>query len=299
MAGKIDLLIKQFIGESWEDEYDFGKDKNEGSLGDAEPEKGKMHKALGLEPDTNVADAYSGDAKKLADDLSKKVGHDEAMKMLLYAGNIHKGSDIFDKAVKYLKSINEDDGYGNTTPSDLGGGNVVSYPQNPDGNNLASLSPDYKFGSGDVICSEPFKFHKRMGESAGFRRAQMPQINSVASTTNVIYHLTKNHDVRKVKMPLGDLKPAQVDMDVDKVSDKIETLPEPKDICFITCQNGHLVDSHHLWAAALQKYGEDELVTVYKVKHPIGKLLGILNRMKCTYKDGDFDEEQDNYLPNM
>jgi hypothetical protein len=76
--------------------------EKEKQLSDVKVKHGKMHKILGLKPGTEIHNHYKSGAS-LGDALSKKVGADKAKKMLAFAGNIHKGSDIFDAALNHLK----------------------------------------------------------------------------------------------------------------------------------------------------------------------------------------------------
>lgn len=75
------------------------------TLGTAKVKEGKMHKLLKLPKDMKVSVAYTS-GKKLAEDLLKATGDkDEAMKMLVFAANIDKEDNVFDRAVRALKKM--------------------------------------------------------------------------------------------------------------------------------------------------------------------------------------------------
>lgn len=65
-------------------------------------EAGRMHDVLGIPEDEKVSDVYKS-GESLAKDLEAQVGREDAMKMLVFAGNMNKGDDVFDKAREYLK----------------------------------------------------------------------------------------------------------------------------------------------------------------------------------------------------
>ena len=74
---------------------------------DVKPEKGKMHKVLGIPEDDKIEDHYSS-GKDLASALVKAVKGDKkkAAGMLAFAANVKGGTrDIFDKALVALKTI--------------------------------------------------------------------------------------------------------------------------------------------------------------------------------------------------
>lgn len=65
------------------------------------PEKGKMKKVLGIPDDKEISDVYSS-GKKLAKDLTDKVGLKDAKSMLAFAANVNKKEDVFDVALRNL-----------------------------------------------------------------------------------------------------------------------------------------------------------------------------------------------------
>jgi hypothetical protein len=98
--------IKQYTSESLLEGSIpmFDQFIEESKLSDAEPEKGKMHELLGLDPKEKITSKYSS-GEKLASDLLKANYGDKrkTSSMLAFAANIHKGEDIFDKALSSLK----------------------------------------------------------------------------------------------------------------------------------------------------------------------------------------------------
>ena len=86
----------------------FDQFVNEGALYKAREKMkvGKMHKVLGLKPEEDITKVYTS-GKKLAEDLVKKVGKKSANGMLALAANLNPKYNIFDKAHKALKNIEE------------------------------------------------------------------------------------------------------------------------------------------------------------------------------------------------
>jgi hypothetical protein len=86
----------------------FESFQNEGKMwvSGVKPNKGAMHKALGLPEDKKVTDVYKS-GKKLAEDLVSKVGKKKASGMINFAANADKTENIFDVAQKHLSKIEE------------------------------------------------------------------------------------------------------------------------------------------------------------------------------------------------
>lgn len=90
------------------------------SIVDAEVKQGRMHKILNVPADKKIQDVYDS-GESLANALTKKVGHSDAMKMLNYAANIRTSHDIFDAARNYLKESEEIE---NDMPTIKSGGSI-------------------------------------------------------------------------------------------------------------------------------------------------------------------------------
>jgi DNA-binding transcriptional regulator GbsR (MarR family) len=77
-------------------------------VADVEPKKGKMHKLLNIPEEKKVSDVYTS-GKKIAQDLLDATGdRKEATSMLAFAANTNKEDDIFDKALKIIKNLEEE-----------------------------------------------------------------------------------------------------------------------------------------------------------------------------------------------
>ena len=75
---------------------------------DAKPEKGKMHKLLGLKDDETVTGKYTS-GEKLAKALLKATNNDrkKVASMLAFAANVDKTDNVLDSALKYMKKSND------------------------------------------------------------------------------------------------------------------------------------------------------------------------------------------------
>ena len=74
----------------------------------AKPKKGKMHELLGLDPDEKVSSKYTS-GKKLAEALLKATNNDKkkVASMLAFAANVDKTDNVLDKALRYLKKLDD------------------------------------------------------------------------------------------------------------------------------------------------------------------------------------------------
>ena len=72
---------------------------------DVKPEKGKMHRMLGLKPDENIATKYTSGKKLAADLLKAAKNKKEATGMLAFSANISPKDNVFDKALRAMKDL--------------------------------------------------------------------------------------------------------------------------------------------------------------------------------------------------
>lgn len=127
-------------------------------------------------------------------------------------------------------------------------------------------------------------YYGKMHTNLGIKRADMPQLWGSAAMAKVINWLTSKYVVVPKRMRLGDLKPTQCEMSDKKIKKAVEHVNIDQ-MAFITSKSNHIVDSHHSWAAALEKYGENKEVDVYKVSDLETKpLLKVLNSIKQVSK---------------
>lgn len=78
------------------------------SITDVKVQKGKMHKVLNIPEDELIEDYYKSPVK-LVNDLIAKVGKEKATGMIAYAANITKKDNIFDKALKTIAKMNDEE----------------------------------------------------------------------------------------------------------------------------------------------------------------------------------------------
>jgi len=124
-------------------------------------------------------------------------------------------------------------------------------------------------------------YKKYMSTSLGRKRSTMPQL-SKDNFQSFVDHFDDKTTVTKIEMRLKDLKPAQNELDDDKVLDFYQNGVR-KDI-FIASKDSYIMDGHHNWAAGLEE-DEDQLVSVELIGLPINELLRRANIMKLTTKE--------------
>lgn len=76
---------------------------------DVKPEKGKMHKLLGLKDDETVTGKYTS-GESLAKALMRATNNNEkeVTGMLAFAANVDKADNVLDSALSYMKQIGEE-----------------------------------------------------------------------------------------------------------------------------------------------------------------------------------------------
>jgi hypothetical protein len=110
---KYDDLIAQ-IAVDYQGQLDYERERDETYLLENEkfakkaaPKRGKMKKILDIPEDEKVSDHYKS-GKALANALMGKLNNQkEVTGMLAFAANVNKEEDVFDKALSYMKKIEE------------------------------------------------------------------------------------------------------------------------------------------------------------------------------------------------
>lgn len=103
-------IVKEEIAKPVENTEEISEKKKDEDywVKDSKPEKGKMHKLLGIPEDEKISDHYTS-SEKLAKDLLKATGDEaEASRMLGFAGFANKDNPaLFRKARTFLKKKRE------------------------------------------------------------------------------------------------------------------------------------------------------------------------------------------------
>ena len=122
---KYDDLINQ-IAADFQSQLDYEKERDETYLLEgnkmmahrkeklsqkADAKKGKMKKILDIPQDEEVSDHYKS-GKALVNALMSKIDDKkEVTGMLAFAANINKEEDVFDKALAYMKKLDESNSF--------------------------------------------------------------------------------------------------------------------------------------------------------------------------------------------
>lgn len=118
--------------------------------------------------------------------------------------------------------------------------------------------------------------------SFGRTRDSMPQID-YQDIDSYLIHFANKAKVHKHTTPLNKLKPAQKDIDLSKLADKmIRNSDEWKSRKYICSKDNYIIDGHHDYAHGLEQDPEFE-VTVYKVNLPVKELLRRSSLLKFSY----------------
>ena len=120
----------------------------------------------------------------------------------------------------------------------------------------------------------------------GVPRKNMPQIKSKFVPDFIDYLETKGIKSTKTKVKVGQIKPTQGEINLDKVKSLVKSandssLKKP----VIVSKDGFILDGHHRWLALLQKDKRTALDSV-KVDATVGELLKLAKKYpKTTYKE--------------
>ena len=126
-----------------------------------------------------------------------------------------------------------------------------------------------------------FDFKRFFRNSPNIPRSRMPQI-PYEHFDDFLIHFANVHTLKKVKKRVGDLKPIQSEVNIDKIKEKISKGPldyEPK---FLLSRYNQIADGHH-GLVQLQMEDPDREVWCYRTNLKPKKLVGILNMMKLSY----------------
>jgi hypothetical protein len=128
-----------------------------------------------------------------------------------------------------------------------------------------------------------YAYKDKMKKSLGMSRDKMPQVDS-DNITDFILHFDQKVGVSKVKRKLSQLKPAQGEINEDKLNyflanKKNEKVKKTK---YIISNDNYLIDGHHRWAANLELKNENDTVSCYRINLPAQELIKRANKLNVT-----------------
>lgn len=140
------------------------------------------------------------------------------------------------------------------------------------------------------------KYVDKLKDSIGRKRHQMPQVDA-NNIADFILHFKDKVGLKKVTKKLSDLKPAQDEINEDKVYDALaRKFDSDEDTKYIISNDDYIVDGHHRWAADLELDADDSKnVECYRIDLPIKQLLKRANQLKITKKK-DINDIEKSYL---
>lgn len=132
-----------------------------------------------------------------------------------------------------------------------------------------------------------FKYKKYMSKSLGRKRETMPQIDK-EDLDSYLMHFSDKAKAKKIKVKASSLKPAQKDINEDKVMKMLFSKKLKGGDSYIISKDMYLMDGTHRWARQLE-VDEDKEVTCYKINVKAKELLRRSNIMKIT-KNKDIND---------
>jgi ATP-dependent protease ClpP protease subunit len=142
------------------------------------------------------------------------------------------------------------------------------------------------------LQATPMKFESKLSDNAGYKRSEMPQIDSEFETVILNYFLAKygKRFIKPGTAKLADLKPAQNEIDKAKVQEKVLAGRWGARNYLVSSEN-YLLDGHHDWAAGLE-VNENATVKTTQIKLPIRQLIDETNKLKVTYSEALSEDPQ-------
>lgn len=136
----------------------------------------------------------------------------------------------------------------------------------------------------DFTALEPSNISFYAKENLGRKRDTMPQIEDFEE---VLMHFSnsvnKGKGVKKVKRKISSLKPAQNEINLEKIQNMNVDGYDWKSRKFPISKDGYILDGHHAYALGLQLEPDCE-VDCYRINLPATEALRRLNLMKVSGK---------------
>lgn len=136
-----------------------------------------------------------------------------------------------------------------------------------------------------------YKFRKKVKDSLGYKREQMPQVSN-KHLDKLLVHFGDKAKVKELTKKVNTIKFAQGEINEEKV---LSILGNEKKIkkqlkrTYIISLDGYLLDGHHGISALLEEKGE-EFVKVKRISLPFKNLKKRVNQMKIS-KKVDLDDK--------
>lgn len=131
-------------------------------------------------------------------------------------------------------------------------------------------------------------------DNLDFSRKDLPQVDK-EDIDELILHFQNVAKVRKIKIPLSKLKPAQSELNYQKIQNKLNSNSKQWiSRTYICSQDYRLVDGHHDYAQGLEINPEQEIIA-YKVVLPFDKLIRRVKQMRISKKKDILDNLLEQY----
>ncbi len=141
-----------------------------------------------------------------------------------------------------------------------------------------------KTTTADISAITPSNLSFYTKQNLGRKRETMPQLD----INDVLIHFSdkvgKGKGVKKVKKALSKLKPAQDEVNFDKLVDMQKNNHDWRNRVYFISRDNFLMDGHHAYALGLEEDPEYE-VTCYKVNLPARDLIKRCNQLKSSKKE--------------
>lgn len=130
---------------------------------------------------------------------------------------------------------------------------------------------------------EMLAYKGAMKGNLGYKREEMPQLDAEHLAEFIAHFGKKKVSFKKVVRKLNQLKPAQSELNDDKVISTANAMEQGgiKNRVLVISRDNYLMDGHHFWAAALETDSDHE-VTCFRINLKGKDLISRAKKMKLT-----------------
>lgn len=136
----------------------------------------------------------------------------------------------------------------------------------------------------DISAITPSNLSFYSKQNLGRKRNTMPQLDKNDVLIHFSNEVGKGKGVKKVKKALSKLKPAQDEVNFDKLIDMQKGGHDWRNREYVISRDNYIIDGHHAYALGLEEEPEYE-VTCYKINLPATDLIKRCNQLKSTKKE--------------
>lgn len=141
-----------------------------------------------------------------------------------------------------------------------------------------------KTSTADISAITPSNLSFYTKQNLGRKRETMPQLDMNDVLIHFSNEVGKGKGVKRIKKPLSKLKPAQEEVNLDKIIGMQKSGYDWRSHGFVISRDNYIMDGHHAYALGLEEE-PDYPVNCYKINLPAKELIRRCNQLKNTKKE--------------